>query len=101
PRETASPLEPRGVLAVPTAGGGVAVWTSTQGPHQARRLIAETLGLEPERVRVVAPAVGGGFGQKASVYPEEVLIPWLALRVGRPERRREPARAQGRASRRS
>jgi carbon-monoxide dehydrogenase large subunit len=83
PRETASPLEPRGVLAVPDGNGRVTLWTSTQGPHQAKRLISETLGVDPGRVRVLAPHVGGGFGQKASVYPEEVLAVWLALRFAR------------------
>ena len=55
-------------------------------PHQVRQFIGEVLGLEPHRIRVVAPDVGGGFGAKLIVYPEDVLIPFLALRFGRPVR---------------
>lgn len=82
-RYAAAPLEPRGVLAAPTRDG-VQVWTSTQAPHQLQRALVPILGLESERVRVTCPWVGGGFGQKAHVYPEEILVPLLALRYGRP-----------------
>jgi carbon-monoxide dehydrogenase large subunit len=83
PRYCASPIEPRGVLAVPDAGG-VEVWASSQAPHRYQTILVELLGVEPDQVRVRVPDVGGGFGQKAHVYPEEVLVPWLALRLGRP-----------------
>jgi aerobic carbon-monoxide dehydrogenase large subunit len=85
PRSTGVPIEPRGVLAVPeTPDGLFTVWTSTQVPFNVRTAIAEVLGLGEERVRVVAPDVGGGFGVKGHVYPEDVLIPAVARRLGRP-----------------
>jgi carbon-monoxide dehydrogenase large subunit len=85
PRVTGVPIEPRGVLAAPdTPDGLFTVWTSTQVPFSVRAAIAEILGLGEERVRVVAPDVGGGFGVKGHVYPEEVLIPAVARRLGRP-----------------
>jgi CO/xanthine dehydrogenase Mo-binding subunit len=72
------------VLAVPqTPDGLFTVWTSTQVPFNVRSAIAEVLGLGEERVRVVAPDVGGGFGVKGHVYPEDVLIPAVARRLGR------------------
>jgi aerobic carbon-monoxide dehydrogenase large subunit len=94
PRSAGMPLEPRGVLAVPERrDGGVTVWASTQVPHLLQRALADVLGLPAHRVRVVAPDVGGGFGTKCSVYPEDVLIPIVAARLGRPvkwiESRRE------------
>jgi carbon-monoxide dehydrogenase large subunit len=85
PRAAGVPIEPRGVLAVPdTPDGLFTVWTSTQVPFNVRAAIAEILGLGEERVRVVAPDVGGGFGVKGHVYPEEVLISAVARRLGRP-----------------
>lgn len=83
PRYSAAPIEPRGVIAVPDRDG-LCVWSSTQAPHKLARTIAELLGLEPGTVRVIAPDIGGGFGQKAHAYPEEILVAWLALRLGRP-----------------
>jgi carbon-monoxide dehydrogenase large subunit len=84
PRAAGVPIEPRGVLAVPqTPDGLFTVWTSTQVPFNVRSAIAEVLGLGEERVRVVAPDVGGGFGVKGHVYPEDVLIPAVARRLGR------------------
>ena len=85
PRHSAMPIEGRGVLARPD-GDGVAVWTSSQGPHKVRQLIAELLGLDTAQVRVVTPDVGGGFGVKAHVYPEEIALAALAMRLGRPVR---------------
>jgi carbon-monoxide dehydrogenase large subunit len=65
-------------------------------PHLVRRQIAAQLDLSEERVRVIAPDIGGGFGPKVYVYPEEILVPFLALRLGRPvkwiEDRAEPRR---------
>src|SRR5205823_4636524 len=63
---------------------GVAVWTSTQVPHLVADAIAECLGIDRAAVRVVATDVGGGFGAKAQVYPEEILLAWIARRVGTP-----------------
>jgi carbon-monoxide dehydrogenase large subunit len=94
PRSAGMPLEPRGVLAEPDPRtGGITVWASTQVPHLLQRPLAESLGLPAHKVRVVAPDVGGGFGTKCSVYPEDVVIPVVAARLGRPvkwiETRRE------------
>ena len=84
PRAAGMPIEPRGVLAVPeTADGLFTVWTSTQVPFNVRAAIAQVLGLGEERVRVVAADVGGGFGVKGHVYPEDVLVPAVARRLGR------------------
>jgi carbon-monoxide dehydrogenase large subunit len=61
------------------------VWNATQTPHGARSLISTCLGVPEEKVRVIAPPdVGGGFGPKAGRYPEEILVPWLAKKIGRP-----------------
>jgi carbon-monoxide dehydrogenase large subunit len=81
PRVSPAPIECRGVVAVPDGGGGVAVWTSTQVPHLVAEAIAECLRIDLAKVRVVAADVGGGFGVKAQVYPEEILIAWIALRL--------------------
>ena len=77
------PLEPRAVAAL-WEDGALTIWSSTQVPHRIRDEVARLLGLAPERVRVIAPDVGGGFGVKGGPYREEVLIPWLARRLGRP-----------------
>jgi carbon-monoxide dehydrogenase large subunit len=61
------------------------VWDSTQVPYQIRSLIAYCFGLPVSKIRVIAPKdVGGGFGPKTLRYPEEVLVPWLARKLGRP-----------------
>ena len=87
-------VEGRAVLAVPPSGSDrtLTVWSSTQMPHGLRD---ELVALAPRSatVRVVAPDVGGGFGAKGTIYPEEFLVPLLAMRTGRPlkwvESRRE------------
>jgi aerobic carbon-monoxide dehydrogenase large subunit len=96
PRVAAMPIEPRGIVAQPDAPDGdgrLTVWTSTQVPFAVRAAIAAAFGLAEEQVRVIAPDVGGGFGAKGHVYPEEVLIAAVARRLGRPvkwiEMRRE------------
>ena len=84
PRIAAMPIEPRGIVALPDAPDGrLTVWTSTQVPFAVRSAIAAALGLAEEQVRVIAPDVGGGFGAKGHVYPEEVLIAAVARRLGR------------------
>jgi aerobic carbon-monoxide dehydrogenase large subunit len=83
PRLSAAPMECRGVIAAPD-GDGVTVWSSTQVPHVVAAGIAECLQLHPSRVRVVATDVGGAFGIKAQVYPEEVLLAWIARRLHAP-----------------
>jgi carbon-monoxide dehydrogenase large subunit len=86
-RYAAVPMETRGVVAdCDPATGELTLWTSTQFPHKVRDAVAGVLGLPAERLRVVAPDVGGGFGVKECVYPEEVLAPLLAARLGRPIR---------------
>jgi carbon-monoxide dehydrogenase large subunit len=89
-----SAVEPRGVLAeYHSSSGDMTVWTSTQAPHLIRALVAMVLGLPEHKVRVVAPEVGGGFGSKIYLYPEEVLMGHLSRTLGRPvkwiEERRE------------
>jgi carbon-monoxide dehydrogenase large subunit len=84
-RQTPLPLESRGVAAAPD-GERLTVWTSTQVPHLARTLIARCLRLPEEAVRVITPEVGGGFGLKAHVFPEEVVVAALALKLRRPVR---------------
>ena len=84
PRVAAMPIEPRGVVAQPDAPDGrLTVWASTQMPFAVRAAVAAALDLAEEQVRVIAPDVGGGFGAKGHVYPEDVLIPAVARRLGR------------------
>jgi len=81
------PMETRGLVADWNAAlGQLTVWASSQVPHQIRQFIADLLDLAPHQVRVLAPDVGGGFGAKLIVYPEDVLIPFLARRLARPVR---------------
>jgi aerobic carbon-monoxide dehydrogenase large subunit len=78
-------LETRAVLARYDASEDVlTVWDSTQMPHKSKRVLVEALGLTEERVRVIAPDVGGGFGPKNPFYPEELAIPAAALALGHP-----------------
>lgn len=86
-RYTGVPMETRGCLAQFDAGtGALTLWTSTQVPHLIRSGVAEALGFPEHRLRIVAPDVGGGFGVKGSLYPEEILIPYLARLLDRPVR---------------
>ena len=85
PRVTGVPIEGRAVLAAPDVETGrITVWSSTQVPFNVRTAVASALELPEDMVRVVAPDVGGGFGIKGHVYPEDVLVPALARRLGRP-----------------
>jgi carbon-monoxide dehydrogenase large subunit len=79
------PLEPRSAAAAVGEDGRVTAWLSTQTPHQDRFGLAGTLGIDPGQIRVVAPDVGGGFGAKM-LGVEEVIVVWLARRLGRPVR---------------
>lgn len=83
-RHMAAPIETRGVLSMLEPSGGLMVWSSTQVPFLLRDLLAELLALPRRAVRVIAPEVGGAFGLKGSIYPEEVLVPLLALKLERP-----------------
>jgi carbon-monoxide dehydrogenase large subunit len=86
-RLAAVPMEPNAVLAAPDPEtGGLHLWASTQSPFQVRDFVADSLGLPEEKVRCTAPDVGGGFGAKLAVYPEQVVVAALALRLGRPVR---------------
>jgi carbon-monoxide dehydrogenase large subunit len=81
------PMETRGLVADwNPALDQLTVWASSQVPHQIRQFVADLLDLAPHQVRVIAPDVGGGFGAKLIVYPEDVLIPFLARRLARPVR---------------
>src|SRR5256712_6107800 len=78
-------METRAVLAEYLPGEHrLTVWSSTQIPHLLRTQVSVMLGLPETAVRVIAPEVGGGFGSKLNVYAEEGLIPWLAMKLGRP-----------------
>ena len=99
-------MEPRGVAAVPAPhNGDMILYSSTQIPHILKVMAAITLGLPEQKVRVIAPSVGGGFGCKLNVYAEEIICMALAQRHGVPVRwtegRTEAAGStiQGRAQR--
>lgn len=80
-------MEPRGVCVVPQPfGGDFTVYSSTQIPHILRTMLGITVGVPEDRLRVVAPSVGGGFGSKLNVYAEELLCLALARRLRRPIR---------------
>jgi carbon-monoxide dehydrogenase large subunit len=86
-RVAGAAMEPRTVTASPDAEtSGIKMWTSTQNVFGVRQAVASTLGLEVEKVRVLAEDVGGGFGAKGSVFPEEVLTALAAWRLKRPVR---------------
>ena len=82
-RVAGAAMETRAVTAAPT-DDGLQVWTSTQNVFGVREAIASVLGLEAEKVRVVAEDVGGGFGAKGMVFTEEVLVAVVAWRLKRP-----------------
>jgi carbon-monoxide dehydrogenase large subunit len=85
-RGAAMPMETRSVVAFYDPYlRTLTVWDTTQAPIPIRNLIARIFGLPEERVRVIAPHVGGGFGPKIMMgYPEEVLVPFAAMKLGRP-----------------
>ncbi|WP_153504240.1 xanthine dehydrogenase family protein molybdopterin-binding subunit [Cumulibacter manganitolerans] len=76
-------MEPRSVVAEPT-DGGVTLTSATQIPHILRLMLAMTLGIPEHKVRVIAPDVGGGFGGKIPVTPEEIITALVAMRLGKP-----------------
>jgi carbon-monoxide dehydrogenase large subunit len=78
-------MEPRAALAVfDSSAEELTLWVSCQAPFRIRAEVARLLELPESRVRVIAPDVGGGFGVKSGPYREEVLLAWLARRLGRP-----------------
>ncbi|MBV8778693.1 MAG: xanthine dehydrogenase family protein molybdopterin-binding subunit [Alphaproteobacteria bacterium] len=85
-RVVVSSMEPRGALGEYDPGEDThTLWSSTQGSHFIRNLLAEHVLRVPEnRIRVVTPDVGGGFGMKLFLYPEHALVLWAAKRIGRP-----------------
>ena len=86
-RISAVAMEPRTVLAsFDEAAQELTLWVSCQAPFRIRGEIARLLELSEAQVRVIAPDVGGGFGVKTGPYREEVLLAWLAVRLGRPLR---------------
>ncbi|WIX75863.1 xanthine dehydrogenase family protein molybdopterin-binding subunit [Amycolatopsis carbonis] len=78
-------METRGVAArFEMATGQVTIWDTTQAPHYARQQLSVIYEMAEDDIRVIAPAdVGGGFGPKAQFYGEEVVIPWVAMKLGR------------------
>lgn len=85
PRATAAPIENRGVLAhFDRTTGILTVWTSTQTPHLVRTGLADCLGFPESKLRVIAPTVGGAFGMKMHLFPEEIVVAALALKLRRP-----------------
>jgi aerobic carbon-monoxide dehydrogenase large subunit len=79
-------IEPRAAIGEYDQGSeSFTLWNTTQNPHVARLVIAAFVGMAPEhKLRVIAPDVGGGFGSKIFIYPEEVVALWASKRVGRP-----------------
>lgn len=85
PRVAAVALEPRGAMADWNAATrALTAWLPTQTPHRARAELARILGLSAQSVRVITPCVGGAFGAKASLYPEDVLVAIAAMKLQRP-----------------
>ena len=85
-RGPSAAMENRGVVAQwDSRAGKLTVWDSTQAPVVIRNGLAGMLGLSEHQVRVIAPFIGGGFGPKIMMfYPEEVLVPWVAMQLNRP-----------------
>src|SRR5277367_901090 len=85
-RSTAAPMECRAVAAHWDAvSGELTVWDGTQAPISVRGGLASIFQLDEDKVRVIAPDVGGGFGQKVLLfYPDELLVPMAAMQLGRP-----------------
>jgi carbon-monoxide dehydrogenase large subunit len=83
-RISANAMEPRAAIGE-FSDDGYTLYTSTQNPHGARTILAQAVFKVPEtRIRVIAPDVGGGFGMKGDVYPEDGLVLWASRRLGRP-----------------
>jgi carbon-monoxide dehydrogenase large subunit/6-hydroxypseudooxynicotine dehydrogenase subunit gamma len=84
-RHTAVPLECRGLVAdYDAALDRLTIWGATKVPHFNRRVLAAILGMEEERIALRATDAGGGFGVRGELYPEDVLVPWLARELKRP-----------------
>lgn len=84
-RQYGAAMEPRGVIAdYDAASDSLTLFSATQWPHVVRTILAQMLGMGEHKIRVIAPDVGGGFGNKQDVYPEEVLAAYLSKKVRRP-----------------
>ena len=81
-----NPMEPRAAIGEYDSGDeAFTLWTTSQNPHVARLVLSAFIGLAPEnKLRVIAPDVGGGFGSKIFIYAEETVCAWASKRVGRP-----------------
>jgi carbon-monoxide dehydrogenase large subunit len=85
PRIAPNPMETRGVVASwDPAVQELTVWSSTQTPHHVRDELAKSLRLRTDQVRVITPDLGGGFGSKEHLYPDEVIVCLASMRLGRP-----------------
>ncbi|MEE8407455.1 MAG: xanthine dehydrogenase family protein molybdopterin-binding subunit [Acidimicrobiia bacterium] len=85
-RVAAIPLETSGALASPREDGGLDFWLGSQSAHAHKRGLSKVLRLDPSLIRVRVPDVGGGFGAKIALYPEQALSGAIALDLGRPVR---------------
>jgi len=84
-RVTANPIEPRCAVGVyESADGRYTLHTTSQDPHSVRTAASAALNLPESKIRVSSPDVGGGFGMKANLYPDDILVLWAAKRCGRP-----------------
>src|SRR5712692_4621903 len=84
-RHTGVPMETRGLTAAYDAGTGVLrLWGVAKVPHFNRRVLADLLGHPEHRIHFVEMEVGGGFGVRGEFYPEDLVVPWAAMRLGRP-----------------
>jgi CO/xanthine dehydrogenase Mo-binding subunit len=85
-RGAAAAMENRGIVAHWDAKNQhLTVWDTTQAPIPIRNGVASRLGLNQSQVRVIAPFIGGGFGPKMMMhYPEEIIIPWISVKLGKP-----------------
>lgn len=88
-RVAPAPMETNGIAVIPEGDGSYTVWVSTQVPFDVRDDLAETLGVGRNRVRAIAPDVGGAFGAKMQVYAEYHAVAAIAARLGRPVRWKE------------
>ena len=85
-RVTPMPIEPRAAIGIFNSfQHSYELYTSTQSPHTARRSLAQNVfHVEENSIRVIAPDVGGGFGLKGNIFPEDALVLWASKRCGRP-----------------
>jgi carbon-monoxide dehydrogenase large subunit len=84
-RITANPIEPRSAVGVHDAADGkFTLYTTSQDPHSVRAAVSAALHLPESKIRMLSPDVGGGFGMKANLYPDDILVLWAAKRCGRP-----------------